>query len=151
MVDLCPVFKWWYDNRTEKGLFWSNMSSIWMVRTVLWLYHLNTGHPYCPAFRWIQCSGVQYSGGYVTTIDLCFSVAPVRPSTPFRCWSSKRNSSTNSGTFQSTYRSFNRQNSSNDHLREIFEQQIRKIWVRPKLYVYQTSANRGPKANHKPL
>ena len=28
---------------------------------VMWVYHLNTRHPYCPVFRWIRYSGVLYS------------------------------------------------------------------------------------------
>ena len=29
------------------------MFGIQIVRQVLWLYHLNTGHPCCPIFRWL--------------------------------------------------------------------------------------------------
>ena len=33
--------------------------------------HLNTGHPYCLVFRWIQYSGVQYSDGYcINTVGI---------------------------------------------------------------------------------
>ena len=55
MVDLCPVVNW-SENLTEKACLWSKMSGIQMFRQVLWLYHLNTGHPYCSVFRWIRCS-----------------------------------------------------------------------------------------------
>ena len=67
MVDLCPVVKWWSENRSEKSLFMVQMSGIWMVRQVTWLYHLNTRHPYCLVFRWIRYSGVQYSDGYCSS------------------------------------------------------------------------------------
>ena len=56
VVDLCPVvkwsvFKWWSENGTEKAWLWSQMSCIWMVHQVTWLYRLNTRHPYCLVFR----------------------------------------------------------------------------------------------------
>ena len=49
----------------KKACLWSKMSSIWMVRQVTWLYHLNTGHQYCPVFRWIwhsdgSCTSLQH-------------------------------------------------------------------------------------------
>ena len=40
----------------KKACLWSGIQ---MVCQVMWLYHLNTGHPYCPVFRWIW-----YSDGY---------------------------------------------------------------------------------------
>ena len=39
---------------------WSKLSDIWMVRQVMWLYNLNTGHPYCLLFRWIWYSDGNY-------------------------------------------------------------------------------------------
>ena len=49
----------------KKACLWFKMSGIWMVCQVMWLYHLNTGHPYSLVFRWIiQYSGVWYSDGY---------------------------------------------------------------------------------------
>ena len=56
MVDLCPVFEWWFENLTETAYLWSKMSSIQMVLQVTWPYHLNTGHLYCQVFRWIWYS-----------------------------------------------------------------------------------------------
>ena len=50
----------------KKGCLASKMSGIQMVCQVMWLCHLNTGHPYCPVFRWIWYSGVRYSDGYCT-------------------------------------------------------------------------------------
>ena len=50
----------------KKVWLWSKISSIWMVHSRL--YHFNTGHPYCPVFRWICYSGVWYSDGYCTSI-----------------------------------------------------------------------------------
>ena len=50
--------------RLKKACLWSKMSGIRMVHQVTWLNHLNTKHPYCPVFRWIWYSGVQYSDGY---------------------------------------------------------------------------------------
>ena len=42
---------------SAKDLFkWSKISCIGMVRQVTWVYHLNTGHPFCPVFRWIWYS-----------------------------------------------------------------------------------------------
>ena len=41
------------------------MSGFQVVGQVKWLYHLNTGHPLCPVFKWI---GVWYSDGYCTLI-----------------------------------------------------------------------------------
>ena len=52
----------------KKACLWSKMSGIQMVRQVTWLYHLNTGHPYCLVFRWIRYSDVRYSDGYCTQI-----------------------------------------------------------------------------------
>ena len=37
--------------RTEKTLFWFQLSSIQIVRQVIRLNHLNTGHPHYPVFR----------------------------------------------------------------------------------------------------
>ena len=38
--------------RLKKFCLLSKMSSIWMFCQVIWLYHLNTGHPsYCPVSR----------------------------------------------------------------------------------------------------
>ena len=53
MVDLCPVVKWYGGLKTglKKACFWSKISGIWMVLQVMWLYHLNTRHPYCSVFR----------------------------------------------------------------------------------------------------
>ena len=42
------------------------MSGIQMVRHFMCLNHLNTGHPYCPVFRWIW-----YSGGYFFEYFFC--------------------------------------------------------------------------------
>ena len=57
MVDLCPVVKWsgiqmevWKPD-WKKCCLWSKKSGIQMARQVTWLYHLNTGQPYCPVFR----------------------------------------------------------------------------------------------------
>ena len=49
------------------------MFGIWVVCQVTWLYHLSTGHPYCPVFTWIRYSGVlylgvQYSDGYCSSV-----------------------------------------------------------------------------------
>ena len=53
----------------------SHTTIVWNTREtgdiiVMWLYHLNTGHPYCLVFRWIRYSGVQYSDGYCITIKI---------------------------------------------------------------------------------
>ena len=45
----------------KKACLWSKMSDIQIVRQVMWLYHLNTGHPYYLVFR---CG--RYSDGYCT-------------------------------------------------------------------------------------
>ena len=45
------------------------MSGIWMICQVMWLYHLNTGHPYCPVFRWIRCSVFRW---LLYTLLLCW-------------------------------------------------------------------------------
>ena len=59
MVDLRPVvrwsvFKWWSENQTAKSLF--------MVQNVWYLKgspsHLNTGHPYCPVFKYTLIFGL---------------------------------------------------------------------------------------------
>ena len=47
------------EKRGVKKSLWSKMSGIQMVCQVIWLYHLNTVHSYCPVFRWSQ-----YSDGY---------------------------------------------------------------------------------------
>ena len=54
MVDLCLVVKWssiqlvvWKSDWKKPVLEWS---------AVAWLYHSNTGHHFCPVFRWIQYS-----------------------------------------------------------------------------------------------
>ena len=51
-VSCSQIVERWSENRTEKACKWSKMSGIWMVHQVMWLYHLNTGHPYCPLFRY---------------------------------------------------------------------------------------------------
>ena len=61
------VFEWWSENWAEQSLF--------MVQNVrysncqpMWLYHLNTGHPYCPVFR--DESGIQvFSIQMFTVLD----------------------------------------------------------------------------------
>ena len=40
-----------------------------MICQVMWLYHLNTGHPYCPVFRWIRCSVFRW---LLYTLLLCW-------------------------------------------------------------------------------
>ena len=65
---VCPfvVFKWnlFWKPYSKKACKWSKMSDIQMVSQVTWLYHLITGHPYCPVFRRGWYSGVRYSDGY---------------------------------------------------------------------------------------
>ena len=52
MVDLCPVVNWsgfqmvvW-----KPDCLWSKMLCVRMVCQVMWLNHLNSGHPYCTIF-----------------------------------------------------------------------------------------------------
>ena len=42
------------------------MFGIRMVRQVMWLHHLNTGHPHCPVFRWLLYSSLKNK-------DICYS------------------------------------------------------------------------------
>ena len=69
-VSSCQMVRYWNGSLKtglKKACLWSIISGIWMGCQGMWLYHLNTGHPYCTVFRWIRNSGVQYSDGY------CFS------------------------------------------------------------------------------
>ena len=93
---LCPVFKWFgcHVKINIYILVWCTCTKVRFLNlqysdphfilkkfctarmwiTALWLTehqikhgnHLNTGHPYCPVFRWIRYSGVWYSNGYCT-------------------------------------------------------------------------------------
>ena len=60
-VSSCQVVRYW-NGGLITGL--RKPSGIWMVCQVMWLYHLNTVHPYCPVFIRIHYSGVRYSDGY---------------------------------------------------------------------------------------
>ena len=66
-VSSCQMVRYWnggLKTGLKKAFPWSKMSGIQMICPVTWLYHLNTGHPYFPVFRWIRYSGAQYSDGY---------------------------------------------------------------------------------------
>ena len=66
LVDLCPVFKWFRCQMLVWKQDWKKLvyGPKCLVGQVTWLYHLNTRHPYCSVFIWIQYSGVRYSDGY---------------------------------------------------------------------------------------
>ena len=79
MVELCPVVKWSGIQmvETEKNYVYGPKCPVfWMARQVTWLYHLNTGHPNCPVFRWIWYSGVRYSDGYFIYPDQFLRILP---------------------------------------------------------------------------
>ena len=87
-----PVFKWWLKTRLKKACFRSIMSGIWMVRKVMWLTHLNTGHTYCPVFRWllyVPVSPCLFLGNFACSFCgalFSFSSLPVELESLFPVW-----------------------------------------------------------------
>ena len=58
--------------RLKKACLWSEMSSIQMVDQVMWLHHLNTGHPYCRVLRWLlYTTSLVFNSESVSTVKWC--------------------------------------------------------------------------------
>ena len=71
MVDLCPVFKWWFENRTEnrtekKPVYGPKCPVLkWSHKSHDLTNHLNTGHPHR---RYADESGIKVLGIQMVTL-----------------------------------------------------------------------------------